>query len=361
MNLTSNVKISDRMIVKSKGNILDRFLLFFLNDERDLPIAYLILKISLTMLPMAAFLIIGNPYSGDINIAYAISAAYLGLMVFFFAPYVLMLHNVSHRRLFKQKFSLFNYWPTSVLGLFFGQTPFSYYAHHVGMHHSENNLYTDLSSTIKYQRDSAFHFLRYFTRFFLLIPIDLSIYLVRTKKYTLLIKYWIGESIFIALAVSLCMYNLPVGLTILVIPLVIARFGMMAGNWGQHAFVDTTDPNNCYRNSLTCINSKYNDRCFNDGYHISHHLKAGRHWSDHPQELITDRKRYIKEEAIIFEKIDFFMVWLLLMTKRYNTLIKYYVNLDDKKVKTPEQVRELFDIRLKKDPTNRITMDTIIN
>ena len=37
------------------------------------------------------------------------------------------------------------------------------------MHHVENNLPDDLSSTMRYQRDSFLHFLVYFGRFFFFI------------------------------------------------------------------------------------------------------------------------------------------------------------------------------------------------
>ncbi|WP_090601813.1 hypothetical protein [Parapedobacter koreensis] len=42
---------------------------------------------------------------------------------------------------------------------FFGHMADTYYAHHVGMHHAENNLKDDKSSTMSYQRDSLKSFL----------------------------------------------------------------------------------------------------------------------------------------------------------------------------------------------------------
>ena len=56
----------------------------------------------------------------------------------------------------------------------------------------------------------------------------------------------------------------------------------MMGNWTQHAFVDGEDPGNAYKNSITCINVKYNKKCWNDGYHISHHIRPAMHWTEHP-------------------------------------------------------------------------------
>ena len=53
--------------------------------------------------------------------------------------------------------------------------------------------------------------------------------------------------------------------------------------------------NNGLANSITCINSGYNKRCFNDGYHIGHHLKANRHWTEMPQDFIANKDKYARE------------------------------------------------------------------
>jgi hypothetical protein len=119
-------------------------------------------------------------------------------------------------------------------------------------------------------------------------------------------------------------------LLVFVATLLVTRTAMMSGNWAQHAFVDASDPNNCYLNSLTCINSTYNRRCFNDGYHISHHWKASRHWTEHPQELLDNLDAYAENDAIIFEGLDFFLVWVNLMLKRYGKLADHYVAIDDR-------------------------------
>jgi hypothetical protein len=88
------------------------------------------------------------------------------------------------------------------------------------------------------------------------------------------------------------------------------------GNWGQHAFIDPSRPGDSYVNSITCINSPYNQRCFNDGYHIGHHVKQNRHWTELPKDFLDNQARYLKEGCIVFEGIDFFMVSVLLFAQR---------------------------------------------
>jgi fatty acid desaturase len=137
-------------------------------------------------------------------------------------------------------------------------------------------------------------------------------------------------------------------LVVFVIPIMIARFGMMAGNWAQHAFIDAASPENCYRNSITCINCVYNRRCFNDGYHIGHHLKANRHWTEMPIEFQNNLETYAREGAIVFEGVDFFVVWFFLMTRNYKALARHYVPLGTETPST-EQI-----IALLRERTRRI-------
>jgi hypothetical protein len=113
---------------------------------------------------------------------------------------------------------------------------------------------------------------------------------------------------------------------------------MLAGNWGQHAFVDEASPANNYRNSITCINSGYNRRCFNDGYHIGHHLKSTRHWTEMPGEFTRNVGTYAAENAIVFTGIDFFVVWVFLMLKRYDWLAQRMVPLGNSQPSLEESV-----------------------
>jgi fatty acid desaturase len=138
-----------------------------------------------------------------------------------------------------------------------------------------------------------------------------------------------GESIFIIALILLAFVNLKATLWVFVTCTIIVRFSMMAGNWGQHAFVDEPTPENNYRNSITCINNAYNKKCFNDGYHIGHHLRPNMHWTEMPVEFSENRHKYAKERAIVFEGLDFHMVWAYLMFKRYDILANHFVNIDN--------------------------------
>ena len=257
-----------------------------------------------------------------------------------------MLHLTSHRPLFKKEYKFLNNFIPWVIGPFFGETPESYFAHHLGMHHAENNMPDDLSSTMKYQRDCFSDFMKYYVDF-----IISGIYgrlLKRKNRNMIRRKFLFGEISFWVIAILLLFFNAKATLFIFVIPVFVVRFLMMAGNWGQHAFIDKNNPKNSYLNSINCINVRYNHLCFNDGYHIVHHLKPAMHWLELPGEFFKNADKYTKENAIVFQKIDFFMVWFYLMLKRYDILSEKMVIVNPQ-ITTKEQA-----IALLKERTQRI-------
>jgi len=318
----------------------DRLALRYIRDERDLPFIHLMTASSLVLFPLAALMYVPSVFRWWMAPIY-----WVILIAFFLDRFILMLHNTSHRPLFKKKYGLLNRYIPWILGPFFGETPETYFAHHLGMHHAENNMHDDLSSTLRFRRDRLPHFLRYFGRFFFVGVVELSLYFYRRRRYDMMWRAIVGEGSYIALVVLLAWVNFGATFTVLIFPFMFTRFAMMAGNWAQHAFVDPDDPENNYRNSLTCINTRYNRRCFNDGYHIGHHLRANRHWTDMPVEFQANIDKYAAERAIVFDGVDFFQVWFLLMTGQHRKLASHMVDLGDNTT-TMEERLALMDRRL---------------
>ncbi|MGE0788478.1 MAG: fatty acid desaturase [Sandaracinaceae bacterium] len=316
----------------AKHGALSRFFLSLINDERDLPFVWLSIEMSV-VIPVCAALF----YVPGLLPLWVAPAYWALIFLVYLDRFTLMLHNTSHRRLFKRKFRVLNKWIPWLIGPFMGQSPETYYVHHITMHHSEGNLPNDLSTTMPYQRDSFFDWLKYFGRFFFGILIEMTMYQAKKKRWPLVRTQLVGELGFYALCIGLCFVNLYATLIVFVVPFVVIRILMMIGNWGQHAFVDPDEPNNDYKSSITCINSRYNRRAFNDGYHISHHLVANRHWLEHVPEFEENLDKYIENDAIIFEGLDFFLVSILLFFKRYDTLANHFVELRE----TPREKDEI--------------------
>lgn len=333
--------LTDPIQSKTESNFADHFFISLLNDKRDLDFIYLSLQITFFVIPFAAVLFIFPQLHWLYFLAYL-----LILLVIFLGPFVLMLHNICHRKLFKKKYDYLNKYIPWVLGIFFGQTPETYFHHHIIMHHPENNEPEDLSSTMKYRRDSIRAFLIYLSSFYFTGVINLIIYFRNKNRNKYALRVGLGELFFISLSLLLCFYNYKATLTVFILPLIFIRFAMMAGNWAQHAFIDASKPADIYNNSITCINTIYNKKCFNDGYHIGHHLRPYMHWTEMPSNFEQNVDIYKKNNAIVFSGLDYFQIWFLLMIKNYKKLAANYVELGDNKSK--EEIIVLLKNRTKK-------------
>ena len=246
-------ELSDPRFEKREYGAINRFFLKFIRDERDLPFMHLILVATFTLVPATVYLFWPGNYRWWLGALYLVFN-----LALLFGRFILMLHNTSHRSLFKRQYRLLNYYIPWVLGPFFGETPDTYYVHHVTMHHAENNLDGDLSGTMRFQRDNPFHFFRYWFRFFTIGLVELAAYQWKRRRVNFIQRMVAGELGFYVLVVVLAFVNLPATFTVFIFPFLFARFIMMAGNWGQHAFIDRTDPGNSMKNSITCINTPYN-------------------------------------------------------------------------------------------------------
>jgi fatty acid desaturase len=271
-------------------------------------------------------------------------AAYLAVWGWFVPPVILMLHCTMHRPFIRNP-KILDKAHLYAMSLLFGM-PTGYREHHVGMHHFEDNMPDDLSSTRAYTRDSFLQFLVYFSRLLFLGLVEVPLYLYRRRRYAMARRALVSELAHLAVMALVMRFDPWFGATVLIAPYVICRFAMMVGNWGQHAFLNDALDNDGISNSITCINSTYNRRCFNDGYHIGHHLKATRHWTDLPVDFQKNQAFYAQKGAIVFEGIDFFLVSLLLWTGQYKRLAKHYVRLDGV-AKSDEEVIDMLRARVR--------------
>ena len=99
-----------------------------INDPRDLPFLHLTAQASIVVIPFAMYLL----WPGNFTWWLALIYLFVTLRVFL-DRFILMLHNTSHRRLFKREYALMNRYIPWILGPFFGESPDTYYAHHIGM------------------------------------------------------------------------------------------------------------------------------------------------------------------------------------------------------------------------------------
>jgi hypothetical protein len=176
--------------------------------------------------------------------------------------YTLLKHQHIHMRgVLSKKYALVDRIFPYILDPLMGHTWNSYYYHHVKHHHVESNGPNDLSSTIRYQRDSVWDFMQYVGRFYLLIWFDLPRYFLRTRKPHLALQAGgceIGNYVFLYMMYNFV--NARATTFVFLIPLAFMRLALMTGNWGQHAFVDEVEPDSDFRSSITLIDVPVSSR-----------------------------------------------------------------------------------------------------
>lgn len=287
-----------------------------LRDSRDVPLLGAIARA--TMFAAASVAVFFATHAGRLGAWIVIP--YLFALARVLGPFVLMQHQLMHRKTFTHRYAWIEGWVSHVLNPFFGQSFQSYSAHHVGMHHVEENGEADLSSTLGYRRDSARDFAHYFLRFFFTASFALPRYFGQRRRRKLMRRVLIGELAYFGLFAAAFVWN-PLGAAIvLAIPLLVVRFGMISGNWVQHAFVDPARPAEAAAHSLVCLDTPYNELCFNDGYHIQHHEAPAAHFTELPALFEASRERLMATGAVIFRGLDYFQIWALLMRKAHGRL-----------------------------------------
>ncbi|MBZ4192306.1 fatty acid desaturase family protein [Niabella beijingensis] len=313
---------------KKSFNFYERFWLKLMNDKRDLPFIRLLTLIHLTVVPLA-ILLFTPLLSGWVWWAVAVPYFYLA-QFYFKGRFGLMFHCLCHRKILKPAYQQAGHnYITWIIGPLFGHSPESYFSHHMGMHHVENNNEDDASSTMAYQRDSLRSFFAYFFNFLFLGFKQTFQYLFMRKRKKLYTRLTLGEWVFIFFCIGMCFVNLKATLMVYVIPFFFARFVMMLGNWTQHSFINHSDPEDLYTNAINCINTDYNRICWNDGYHIIHHLRPGLHYTDMPGEFLKRKDELAARKAIVFDGIHYLHIFIYLMTKRYGKLADNLVNINN--------------------------------
>lgn len=318
---------------------IERWLAERLRDPRDLVFVRTAVELSAKMGVVAAL------YYAQLLPAWTAVLWLPWMMVRYQGRYTLMLHATSHRPLFTREHPWLEAWIPWVMGPFFGHTPGSFYVHHIGMHHPENNLDADLSSTLGYQRDRFSHFLHYWARFLFPGTLHLLRYLRDRGRSKLLRRFVRSELAWLALVVVALAVDPVAGAIVFVGPFLLIRFFMMTGNWSQHAFVDVDDPGNAYRNSTCLINARYNHLCYNDGYHIVHHLKPSLHYTEMARWFYDHVEDFGREDAVVFDGLgNNQTVWWCLMTQDWDKLASHMVDLPGAPVRThAEKVAMLQD------------------
>lgn len=65
----------------------------------------------------------------------------------------------------------------------------------------------------------------------------------------------------------------------------------------QHIFIDPVAPRSDYHLTYNCVGAVDNQRTFNDGYHIVHHVNSKVHWADMPLQFQATLERHAANDG----------------------------------------------------------------
>jgi fatty acid desaturase len=99
-------------------------------------------------------------------------------------------------------------------------------------------------------------------------------------------------------------------------------------NFIWHAFCEPGKPGNEYIESTTIINGFYN--VYNSDYHVVHHTNPMMQFTELPASYEKDRQSYIDNEATIFTGTHEYELLFWMMLKRYDLMVKHFVDLSGK-------------------------------
>lgn len=246
-----NLASSDHKILNSiRFAVLQRYVTWartVVRHETDVVFVSHLLMYFFTSVPSALYLFCGN-------FTYLHGIVHLLVTVWYSGGFTLMMHNHIHNNgVLAKPYHAFDWAFPYILEPLMGHTWDSYYYHHVKAHHVEGNGPDDLSTTIRYQRDSVWCFLHYEMRFLLLCWFDLPKYFISKGKYNLAFRVTCTELGSYAFLFLLAKWQFKPTLFVLLLPFIVMRIGLMIGNWGQHALVDDVEPNSDFRSSITLI------------------------------------------------------------------------------------------------------------
>ena len=326
-----------------------------LKRKVDLSILYVFLSITCTVVPLSLALMTLEYTSG---LSYWYLHA-LGLVRLLFGVlqtegFVLGLHYSSHRPIFKPDWEWVDYWVNIVISPLIGFPSNTYMAHHVTMHHKEDNAINyDASSTMPFQRDSWFHLLLYILRYLFFIQIELPLSLLLRGRYKETVTMLVGYFGYMT-CVYYCYQVLPIAtLWVNILPFIILSVAAMRGNNIQHVFVSPEEPEDDFKLCYDLVNDPTNCGKFNDSFHVEHHLSPITHWAELPTKFLEFLPRHKKQDSFIFTGLTPDDVHGYVMSGRLDILADSYVHIGQKSGKDKETLVKEMKHRL--EPIRKFT------
>ena len=188
---------------------------------------------------------------------------------------------------------------------------------HVHNHHRENGNYFDAFGSAQYNHANLWHFVRYMTRdvfhqIFLTTP---AAYFLKRQRGDLALVQLKANLLYFAVVVPVFFYSWQIGVLYVLVPWLATVFMLGLVNWTQHPFYGGRDDSlNYMTNTLTVLETPVN--FLYEGYHLAHHHRSGRHWTENPQLFEDMRAKMKAADSIVLRDVGVTEVFLLLTVFR---------------------------------------------
>jgi hypothetical protein len=206
--------------------------------------------------------------------------------------------------------------------------PHFYRAHHVYMHHVENNGVDDLQTTVFRDRTSFFDFCKHALLLAVSNSLGMDLYRYFSERHNGRERrsLVLGLTAWFAVLGQIALMNPAAAVVILVIHFAGAVPGAV-NTYVWHGLVDLDDTENVYKNS---VNSVMNDgRLAIGSLHLRHHLKGGEHWTRQFAMTEEDRKNCERHHAVLFLPFQANVLLKAFWTRRFDVIAQRMVRFDE--------------------------------
>lgn len=270
----------------------------------------------------------------------------LGPRFRFFAHHHVLIHKEGHdrKRFFKGKYVWLNNINGFLAGIIYGSLPLHYVTAHNKIHHKWHNDVGDVHTNIDLDRTKLISFVQFIPRFFYywsgISPLVIFVY---KREWYLTGKLMLGMTWFYGIGLLLWKINPIFCMAYWAYPFLesMSFLGAIAYLW--HSFVEESDPNNQYVNSITILNGK--DNIFNEDYHVIHHHHPEIHWTEIKSYFNKTIDQYRLNRATIFRDTEQGELLYFLFTNNYDKMAEHYVDLTNEMSK--EEIKQMLIKRLK--------------
>ena len=283
---------------------------------------------SVLMIPLAMLLILPNTINYFVIVAYA-TALLLGQF-----PQEVLEHTNIHTRIFSPKggasprikllLKALQFYYEYVFALLTCRVPGFYRVQHVYVHHVEDNGPLDTQTTLPYDRTSFLDFSRHaFWQGLDLVSGGLLIgYLAKKGKTRQIREVVHGLTIWYAALLAVALLN-PIAAVYLFLSRFLGGTFITLVTFYQHGLVDPDEPHEVHAHTIDYAGSEHGNLGFD--YHVEHHLRPARHWSNYYEEFTRAAEKDSGHPAIVMQKDQFGPLALVaaLWRKDYPAIARY--------------------------------------